>query len=130
MTKVYTLQDFTVNKDRCKHHAQGYWQNHYMYEEKGYYINYSDVLTELIQTAGRFCEQYASDLFIIWNCLLSRLEDKDYKGEKLILGFREQGVDKNERVIENCNRTGDIYYRKIHVVEIVVNGNRIDMYMN
>lgn len=130
MTRVYTLNDFTVNKDRCKFHAQGYWHIPLFEDTPQYDINYSDILTELIYTAGRYCESYASDLFVIWKCLTDRLKDRKYTGEKLILGFREMGVDKNEQVIENCNRTGDIYYRKIHIIEIVVKGNQIDMYMN
>lgn len=34
-------------------------------EKGGWRINYSSILSKLIQEAGRWCEHYASDLFIL-----------------------------------------------------------------
>ncbi|MBO5435896.1 hypothetical protein J6A31_08890 [bacterium] len=34
-----------------------------------YEINTSDILSELIRTAGRLCDSYASDLFITWGSI-------------------------------------------------------------
>ena len=82
----------------------------------------------MIQIAGRYCESYASDLFLIWQALEERLKNPNYEGESLILGFRKMGVDKNETVVNNYN-ANYLYYRKIIPIEIVVTGNEIDMYM-
>lgn len=126
----YTIDYFKVDRKRCECHDCGYWRNAYesWLNEDGFEINYSSTLTHLIQYAGRYCENYASDLFLIWSCLVERFKNKDYTGEKLILGFRESGVDKNESVVRNYNENR-YYYRKIVTVEIEVKDGRLDMYM-
>lgn len=126
----YTMDDFKVNREKCKFHDAGYWRYAWQswYNKDGFDINCSSILTSLIQKAGRWCERYASDLFIIWSSLEKRLEDINYTGEKLVLGFRESGVDKNEIVVRNYN-ANSYYYREIVTLEIVVDDGRIDMYM-
>ena len=123
-----TLEDFKVNRENCKYHASGSWSVPIFSNECEWYINYSDILTRLIFLAGRFCESYASDLFIHWTSIVQKLNDRNYTGEKLVLGFRESGVDSNDWVVKHYNETS-YYYRAIAVIEIVVNGNKIDMYM-
>lgn len=118
----YTMDDFNVDRERYECHDFGYLT------ENGFEINYSSTLTHLIHYAGRYCECYASDLFLIWSSLLDRLENREYTGEKLILGFRESGVDKNETVVKNYNANW-YYYRKIVTIEIDVKNGVIDMYM-
>ena len=127
--REYTLEDWTVDKDRCRHHASGTWSVPIFGTEPEWNINYSDILTYLIQAAGRYCESYASDLFIYWRVIEKRLRDRNYEGEKIVFGFREMGVDTNDWVVKNYNECGCHYYRKIITLEIVVNGNHIDMYM-
>lgn len=128
--REYTIDDFKVNHKKCNFHATGFWRNSFQtwHGKDGFEINYSSILTNLIHNAGRWCEQYASDLFIIWSSLKERLEDVNYTGEKLVLGFRDCGIDKNENVIRNFNSNYH-YYRKIIILEIEVNNGRIDMYM-
>ena len=126
--KEYTLKDFKLNPNQCRYHESGTWSVPVFEEKPKWNINYSDILSRLIFAAGRYCESYASDLFIIWNSLEERLKNPDYKGESLILGFREMGVDKNEDVVKHYNENY-LYYRKIIAIEIIVTGNRIDMYM-
>lgn len=128
--REYTMDDFKVSRENCKFHDSGYWRYAWQswYNKDGFEVNYSSILTNLIQNAGRWCEHHASDLFIIWNAFEKRLEDINYTGEKLVLGFRESGVDKNENVIKNYNENCH-YYRKIITVEIEVRNGRIDMYM-
>ena len=127
--REYTLEDFNVDKERCKYHAHGTWSTPIFDTEMEWNINYSDILTKLIQFAGRYCESYASDLFIHWRAIEKKLKDRNYEGEKLVLGFREMGVDTNDWVVKNYNESGSYYYRMIVTLEIVVNGNHIDMYM-
>lgn len=82
-------------------------------------INTSAILTRLIQYAGEICTSYASDLFILWKYNIeAHLTERDWKGEELILGFREMGVDKNENVMENRNR----YSRIVSIKTRVSNG--------
>ena len=56
-------------------------------------INYSNILTKLIQLAGRYCESYASDLFIDWRSIDEKLRDGSIESEYHLFGFRELGVD-------------------------------------
>ena len=124
----YTLKDFRLKTDNFKIHENGTWSVPVFEDKPKWNINYSRILSELIFIAGRYCENYASDLFIIWQSLEERLKNPDYKGESLILGFRENGVDKNETIISNYDKNR-LCYRKIVSIEIIVTGNRIDMYM-
>ena len=128
--KKHTFHDSKVDHEKCKFHDAGYWRyaNQSWFNKDGFEINYSSILTSLIQKAGRWCEHYASDLFIIWSSLEKRLEDINYTGEKLVLGFRESGVDKNEVVVKNYNENR-YYYREIVTLEIEAFNGRIDMYM-
>lgn len=126
--REYTLDDFKVDREKCRHHSSGTWSVSVFDTVPSWNLNYSDILTRLIQAAGRYCEDYASDLFIHWSAIEEKLKDRNYEGETIILGFREQGVDKNEWVVKNYNENR-YYYRKIVTLEIVINGNHIDMYM-
>lgn len=126
--REYTIEDFKVDREKCHYHAHGTWNVPIFDTEPQWNLNYSDILTRLIQYAGRYCESYASDLFIHWKEIEKKLKDRNYQGEKLILGFREMGVDSNDWVIKNLNENL-YYYRKFVTIEIVINGNNIDMYM-
>jgi len=127
--REYTIDDFKIDKAKCKYHAHGTWSIPIFDVEEQYSINYSDILTHLIFLAGRYCESYASDLFIHWSALVKKFRDRNYEGEKFLLGFREMGVDSTDWVIKNHNENS-YYYRKIVTIEVVINGNNIDMYMN
>ena len=84
-------------------------------------VNMSDIITRLIQLAGRYCDRYASDLFIHWNDSRANPLDKDFRygGGKMIFGFRESGVDVDDTVVKNYNNN-PYYYRKISIVETIV----------
>ena len=58
-------------------------------------INTSSILTRLIQEAGRYCENYASDLFIQWSRVEKMLND-EIEPKTQFFGFRENGVDHEE----------------------------------
>ena len=59
-------------------------------------INYSSILTRLIQEAGRYCESYASDLFIYWKRIDTQLDNESIEDQTLLFGFREFGVDSKD----------------------------------
>ena len=78
-------------------HAYGYSEpiesNGYLEDNGKFYINYSDILTRLIQEAGRYCESYASDLFIDWHIIENDLNEGATITESKLYGFRQSGVD-------------------------------------
>ena len=113
--------------------ANGRWGVPFDYQPM-WDINYSDILTELIQYAGRFCEYYASDLFIIWKCCVEdKLKDRDLESHSITFGFRKLGVDHDvstdtERIVVAKNlKKNDYYYRKVAKLDIIIDGSNITM---
>lgn len=106
MKKEYTLEDFTL-KSVMKEET-GRWSNDIFSGEKCWNINYSDILTFLIQKAGTICKHYASDLFISWSSLEKELKEQGiaYGGGKYLFGFRESGVDHDTYVLSRLNNYG------------------------
>lgn len=109
--KEYTIDNFDM--ETVLYEDRGNWKNKPPYEyfigvhkEGEFIINYSDILTFLIQTAGKICKRYASDLFITWSGLDEKLHDSKYAGEKLLFGFRENGMDSNTFVLSRLNHYG------------------------
>lgn len=83
-------------------------------EYGAYDINLSDILTKLIQYAGKYCEFYASDLFISWQHVLNIIEKAEPGNEYIeLFGFRKSGVDHEEFI-----RNGSNIYRSILAVKI------------
>ena len=85
-------------------------------EGRGYDINYSSILTRLIQVTGRFCERFASDLFITWQGIDELLKsDLPLDGpihEVVCFGIRESGVDHNDFVIAQLRNNFKSAFRK------------------
>jgi len=73
-------------------------------------INLSSVLTKLIHQAND-CKAYASDLFHIWERVLMELNAKRCNITSYLFGFRENGVDDLEEVLEqeSCGMYNSIY---------------------
>lgn len=93
-------------------------------------INYSSILTKLIQECGRLCESYASDLFITWNSIERKLKEKTMETTAYLFGIREMGVDHNEFVLSRYNNNGcnaKHEYRKIYRLDVTVEGDLIRM---
>ena len=93
-------------------------------------INYSDILTKLIQECGRLCEHYASDLFITWSRIVRELENRTMETSSYLFGIREMGVDHTEFVLSRYNNNGyvEMYkYRKIYRLDIIVEDDSIKM---
>lgn len=86
-------------------------------------INYSNILTKLIQLAGRYCESYASDLFIDWRSIDEKLRDGSIESGCHLFGFREQGVDHNSFVFSRASESHRYFeyaYRAIWLLNIEV----------
>ena len=114
--------------------AEGSWSTPLFSNERQWDINYSDILTKLIQYAGRYCESYASDLFIIWNyCVERKLKNPDLESFTLKFGFREMGVDHEvssdpeRNIVTRHLKENHYYYRKVVTLEVNINDNKIEM---
>ena len=114
--------------------AYGHWGVPLFDNQLMWDINYSDILTELIQYAGRYWESYASDLFIIWKCCVEdKLKDRDLESFSITFGFKEFGVDQDtstdtERIVVAKNRKNNsYYYRKVAKLDIIIDGSNITM---
>lgn len=102
MGKEYTLENLAMKT--VKMTATGNWV-----DSKGKWdINYSNILTFLIQKAGKICKHYASDLFISWSSLENEMKQDglEYTGGKYLFGFRESGVDHDNYVLSRLNNYG------------------------
>ena len=89
-------------------------------------INYSSILTKLIQEAGRWCERYASDLFILWNCNLEApLTNGIIETKTLVFAFRESGVDGNSWYENHKDEPN--YYRAVWFLNVIVDDGKLRM---
>lgn len=131
LNKTHSVYDFKVNDYAYKrdiHKANGYLS---AYSGK-YDINTSGILTRLIQEAGRFCENYASDLFIDWESVENRIksDDKIFMST-FLFGFRQNGVDHSTFILSRYN--GGMYsnpeseYRSMWRLDIEADGKEINM---
>lgn len=120
MEKNYTFDDFKFNTYAHKLITEEGRRDYYSGK---YEINYSSVLSRLIQEAGRFCEYFASDLFIDWGGVLRWMEEAGENSEAVFLfGFRQNGVDGNSFVLSRynngCYRYPEKEYRSMWRLEI------------
>lgn len=105
--------------------AKGNWQTD-IFGKECWDINYSDILTKLIQDTGRYCDHYASDLFITWKEIEKELTNPDYKGGEYIFALRDSGVDHKEWYdIRRASRRMD--YRKVFRLIIAVKSDQMEM---
>ena len=91
------------------------------YDSNGFTINYSSVLTRLIQEAGRYCESYASELFLDWKQIDKEIEEGTIDTRTALFGFRESGVDHTDFVMSRASESPDLFeynYRSIWKLEI------------
>lgn len=101
--------------------AKGNWIENRPYSKDGHWdINYSDILTQLIQSTGRYCKRYASDLFIDWNSIVRKLEKGENIDDTYIFALRTEGVDGNSFYQCRMENGGYPYHE---VWELKVTGN-------
>lgn len=92
-------------------------------------INYSSILTKLIQEVGRWCERYASDLFIIWKYSIDKkLDDGTMSTDQFVFGFRKDGVDHKEWYELHKNDTGR--YRAVWFLDVTVDNGKMEMVLH
>ena len=97
-------------------------------------FNMSDIITLLVQEAGRYAERYASDVVISINSMMNDLNTNPWEhiGETYLFGIRRNGVDHLEFV--RCQMESDInnfshfdeYYRKIYAVKLEIKDDEND----
>ena len=115
--------------------ASGFWAESRPYSTKGRWdINYSDILSRLIQSCGKYCQSYSSDLFIDWTTIVRELEKGENINETYIFGIRTMGVDHRffyENRMEHPELFGNPDYHEVW--ELKVKGDvaekDIDMYL-
>lgn len=90
----------------------------FMTNEADFNINYSSILTRLIQEAGRVCESYASDLFVSWTDLMEDFTDYRAESDSVLFGFRRGGIDHTEWVISNAEKDAKSNYYSIWRLDI------------
>lgn len=109
MFKEYTTNDFT---QKCTSEVIS------AYGKKDD-INLSSILTRLIQSAGRYCRSFASDLFISWECFLCDLANDEPKPAYLF-GMREMGVDHDAFIMSRYNTEAYARYEYLQMWRLVV----------
>lgn len=83
-------------------------------------INYSDIFTELIKTAGEVCEHYASDLFYDLKAVdnyIENLTDEENTNTRLI-AFRKFGVDGDTFIQARKDGILNAEYIKVYELKI------------
>jgi hypothetical protein len=99
-------------------------------------VNYSSILTKLIQETGRLCDRFASDLFINWKSVekwIEELKEREPKKEIFAFGLRDSGVDHKEFCevrLTNASVYGSSefgIYRAIYVLEMQFDGSGLTM---
>lgn len=122
MKKIYTLQDFEFEQVITT--ETGTWRDVF---GGMYAINYSTILTNLIQTAARISKFYASDLFYTWNVIDKHLHDKNFTGGRFLFGFREMGVDGYQQVLYRFNEDNPKAIKELYMLDIDVCQDTITM---
>lgn len=130
MNKTMTMEEFMAGLNPVSKpiRADGYWSSC----ENQWDVNYSSILTRLIQSAGRFCKNYASDLFIDWMNIESQLtgENTYYEDKyEYLFGMRKQGVDHASYILSNANNGKCLsdYYSEIFKLTVKVVNDNITM---
>lgn len=100
MKKEFTIDNFTKSDWYKSIEETGTWSTF----DRKWDINYSTILTELIQNAGRWCERYASDLFISWQTVENRLHKISMDNVSYLFGFRQSGVDHDTFIFSRFNQ--------------------------
>lgn len=128
--KEITIEDLMKRKITKQYKNQYVETGSWVTCQNKYGINYSSVLTKLIQEAGRLCDHYASDLFIDWNSIEKSLQVREESKEVFLFGFRKMGVDHKEYVLNRFNNIacgGKEEYRSLFMLELEKDNDNIRM---
>ena len=92
-------------------------------------INTSSILTRLIQEAGRWCESYASDLFVQWKYGIDqKLDNGTLYTDTFVFAFRDSGVDSEEWYENHKNEHN--YYRAVWFLDVLTDKGKIKMMLH
>ena len=92
-------------------------------------INYSSILTRLIQEAGRWCESYASDLFVQWKYGIDqKLDNGTLYTDTFVFAFRDSGVASEEWYENHKNEHN--YYRAVWFLDVLTDKGKIKMMLH
>ena len=92
-------------------------------------INTSSILTRLIQEAGRWCEHYASDLFVQWKYGIDqKLDNGTLYTDTFVFAFRDSGVDSEEWYENHKNEHN--YYRAVWFLDVLTDKGKIKMMLH
>ena len=92
-------------------------------------INTSSILTRLIQEAGRWCESYASDLFVQWKYKIDqKLDNGTLYTNTFVFAFRDSGVDSEEWYENHKNEHN--YYRAVWFLDVLTDKGKIKMMLH
>ena len=92
-------------------------------------INYSSILTRRIQEAGRWCESYASDLFVQWKYGIDqKLDNGTLYTDTFVFAFRDSGVDSEEWYENHKNEHN--YYRAVWFLDVLTDKGKIKMMLH
>lgn len=110
----------------------GYVKINYFDNSKEISINYSSILTKLIQEVGRLTDHYASDLFIEWKYLIEKpIEEGTIDTINYEILIREMGVcftDKaDEEYLKQRRECWESETRMTMDLDVVVTDKTIEM---
>lgn len=91
-------------------------------------INYSSILTKLIQAAGTTCKSYASDLFIDWPLVVTEINQNEAEEINFLFGFRDSGIDYRPYTSQSPRRTLPLVaseYKRVYLLNVVKIEDRI-----
>ena len=115
ITELRSIIAGTITETGSYNPLEGKWE-----------INYSSILTRLIQEAGRWCESYASDLFVQWKYSIDqKLDNGTLYTDTFVFAFRDSGVDSEEWYENHKNEHN--YYRAIWFLDVETNEGKIKM---
>lgn len=117
-------------REEYQYTATGYFDEYST--QDGYSINVSSILSKLITEAGRWCEDYASDILFYIDDLKKLFRQKPVTGDGMedvviIMGMRQNGVDYGETVTTYFAKHpfDRYYYRALWVLRVERNDNHI-----
>ena len=125
MKKEYSVDYFRINEYLEKPITEEFYRY-----ENGFSPNTSSILTRLIQEAGRYCEHYASDLFIDWITIDEFISSNPEAGDNrtFLFGFRRFGVDHAGFVLsrfDNEQQYAEGEYRSMWRMDITVDSDEM-----
>lgn len=97
--------------------------------ERKWEINTSSILTRLIQEAGRWCEHFASDLFIQWKYEIDKkLDDGTLESGTFVFAMYKSGIHHKEWY-EN-HKSEYNYYRAVWFLDVTTDEGKIEMILH